>query len=227
MSAPLRRRPLDLSTYLVTDAALCGPRGVLSVIGNAVDGGATVVQLREKTATARALYELVVAASAVIDGRCALIIDDRVDVFLAARISGVRVDGVHVGQSDLEVSRVRSIVGADAIVGLTANTPAHFEVVASLDRGTVDYLGVGVIRATATKPDHPRPLGMTGFAELVAETDLPCVAIGGISLVDSAALRAAGAAGIAVVSAICTAPDARSATVAFVDAWARQDQEIR
>ena len=208
-----------LGTYLVTDAALCGNRGVLSVIHAAVAGGVTTVQIREKTASARELFDLVLHAAEVIDDRAKLIVDDRVDVFLAARAVGARIDGVHVGQSDLPVAAVRAIVGADAVVGLTANTREHLEAVAALPRGTVDYLGVGVIRPTATKPGHPRPLGVAGFAALAASTELPCVAIGGVALADTAELRAAGAAGRAVVSAICAAPDPERAARAFVAAW--------
>ncbi|MFZ8302586.1 thiamine phosphate synthase, partial [Staphylococcus aureus] len=82
----------------------------------------------------------------------------------------------------------RWVLGPDALIGLTANTPAHFVAAAHLPAGTADYLGVGVIRATATKPDHPRPLGVDGFAELVASAPLPCVAIGGIEVGDVAPL---------------------------------------
>ncbi|WP_150307888.1 thiamine phosphate synthase [Planctomonas psychrotolerans] len=212
-----------LGTYLVTDPVLCGERGVLSVISAAVDGGATTVQIREKTASARDLFELTVRASEIIAGRARLIVDDRVDVFLAARAEGARVDGVHVGQTDLPVAVVRALVGTEAVVGLTANTSAHLAAVAELPSGTVDYLGVGVIRPTATKPGHPEPLGIAGFAALAAATDLPCVAIGGVHLDDTAGLRAAGAAGRAVVSAICAADDPERVARAFAAAWAGED----
>lgn len=215
--ADLVRR--GLVTYLVTDAAASGDRGVLDVVRRAVDGGATAVQLREKTGTARELFDLTMRVAEVVAGRALLLVDDRVDVFLAARSAGAVVHGVHVGQSDLPVDAVRRIVGPAAVVGLTANTAAHLEAVADLPAGTVDYLGVGVIRPTATKPDHPAPLGIGGFAAIAAATDLPCVAIGGVSLADTADLRAAGAAGLAVVSAICAAEDPAAAARAFRDAW--------
>lgn len=208
-----------LATYLVTDAAASGGRGVLEVVRRAVDGGATAVQLREKTGTARELFELTMRAAEVVAGRALLLVDDRVDVFLAARSAGAVVHGVHVGQSDLPVDAVRRIVGDAAIVGLTANTAAHLDAVAALPAGTVDYLGVGVIRPTLTKPDHPAPLGIDGFTAIAAATDLPCVAIGWVSLADFADLRAAGAAGLAVVSAICAADDPAAAARGFRDAW--------
>ena len=198
---------IDLSLQLVTDTRLCGPRGVPAVVAAAVAGGVRTVQVRDHDATAAELVALTCAVAAVLDERTTLLVDDRVDVVLAARPAGARVDGVHVGQSDLPVLAARRILGADAVVGLTANTPAHLEAAHALPAGTVDYLGVGVIRATSTKPDHPRPLGIDGFGELAASTPLPCVAIGGIGLDDVTALRRAGAAGVAVVSLVSGADD--------------------
>ncbi|GAA1962100.1 thiamine phosphate synthase [Microbacterium aquimaris] len=218
---------VDLRTYLVTDSALSGDRGVLAVIAGAVAGGVGVVQIREKNAPTRDVFDLVLRAAQITAGRSALVVDDRVDVFLAARAAGAAVHGVHVGQSDLPVAAVRDLVGTHnpdgtrALVGLTANTPAHLDAVAAHPPGTVDYLGVGVIRATATKPDHPAPLGVDGFAALAATAPAPCVAIGGIDLPDIPALRDAGAAGAAVVSAICAAPDPEAATRGFATAWGR------
>jgi len=214
------RSSLDLSTYLVTDPHLSAATGVLGVIEAAVAGGVSIVQVRDKTASTRELYDLLLAASRITAGRCALVIDDRVDVFLAARAAGAPVDGVHVGQSDLPGAVVRTLIGPDAILGLTANTSEHLDAVRALAAGTVDYLGVGVIRPTLTKKDHPEPLGVEGFARLAAATSLPCVAIGGVVLGDAMALRAAGAAGLAVVSAICAAADPAGATRAFAADWA-------
>ncbi|KFF59338.1 hypothetical protein JF66_12095, partial [Cryobacterium sp. MLB-32] len=188
---------------MVTDPGLSGARGVLAVIEAAVAGGVSVVQIRDKNASTRELYALLLEAARLTAGRCALVIDDRVDVFLAARAVGAVVDGVHVGQSDLPATVVRALIGPGALLGLTANQPAHLDAVHALAPGTVDYLGMGVIRPTLTKKDHPQPLGIEGFARLTATTSLPCVAIGGVALSDTAALRAAGAAGLAVVSAIC------------------------
>jgi thiamine-phosphate diphosphorylase len=216
-------RPLasiDLSTYLVTDAGLSGPRGVLAVIAESIAGGVTAVQIRDKTASTREVYELVVAAARLTGGHCLLFVDDRVDVFLAARSGGAHVDGVHVGQSDLPAAVVRRLIGHDALLGLTANTPAHLAAAHGLPGGTVDYFGVGVIRPTTTKANHPEPLGVDGFAALAASTPIACVAIGGIRLSDTTPLKAVGAAGLAVVSAISAAADVRTATREFVDAWA-------
>lgn len=216
---PRRDPAAYLPLYLVTDTALCAPRSVADVVATAIEGGVTCVQVRDKHASGRALLGLLTAVAAAADGRVPVLVDDRVDVFLAARESGARVDGVHVGQSDLPADLVRRIVGEDAVVGLSAATAGELAAAHALPRGTVDYLGVGAVHATATKPDHPAPLGVEGFAMLARASVLPCVAIGGISRADSGPLRQAGAAGTAVVSAICAASDPRDAAAALLRAW--------
>ncbi|MBB3157865.1 thiamine-phosphate diphosphorylase [Microbacterium proteolyticum] len=208
----------DLSLHLVTDHRVPFDR-LREIVDQAVAAGVTVVQLRDKVATGAELFARTLELSDVVAGRCAFIVDDRLDVVLAARDRGARVDGIHLGQSDLPVDAARALLGADALVGWTANTPAHFAAAAALPEGTVDYLGVGVIRATSTKPDHPQPLGIRGFAELAASTGLPCVAIGGVDVDDVTALRAAGAAGVAVVSAVCAADDPGAVVRALTTAW--------
>ena len=226
---------LDLSVYLVTDPALCGARGVPAVVAAAVAGGATVVQIRDKHASAADLLGTVTEAAAAIDAhssahpgapRPLLLVDDRVDVVLAALARGVRADGVHVGQSDVPADLVRRMLDAASpdrrlVVGLTANAPAHVEAVRRLPAGTVDYLGVGVIRPTSTKPDHPTPLGHEGFGIIAGLSPVPCVAIGGVDVDDVAAIAAAGGAGTAVVSAVCAAEDPEAAARELAEAWAR------
>ena len=210
---------VDLSLHLVTDHRMPFAR-VADVVDAAASSGVSVVQFRDKTATGHDLFDRVTALADVIAGRVMFVVDDRVDVVLAARAAGARVDGVHLGQTDLPVFAARRLLGADSLIGWTANTAAHFAAAAALPSGTVDYLGVGVIRATSTKTDHPEPLGIDGFAGLVASAPLPCVAIGGIEVGDVAALRRAGAAGVAVVSAVSGAADPAAATRALREAWA-------
>jgi len=197
---------MTLQLHLVTDDRLPFER-TRDVVAAAVDAGVDVVQLRVKGGTARELLAQTVALSGVVAGRALFVVDDRVDIVLAARDAGARVDGVHLGQSDLPPDAARRLLGAHAVVGWTANTPAHLVAAAGFPDGTLDYLGVGVIRPTSTKPDHPPALGVDGFARLAAATLLPCVAIGGIGLADIAPLRDAGAAGVAVVSLLSAADD--------------------
>ncbi|QGU26499.1 thiamine phosphate synthase [Microbacterium oryzae] len=214
------RRP-DLSVYLVADAATIGARSLVDVVAAAVDGGASTVQIRGKDLPAADLLALVEAAADQVRGRATLLVNDRVDVYLAARAAGAAVDGVHVGQSDLPVDRVRRLVGDGAIIGLSASLPAELEALRRLPAGTVDYLGVGAVRATPTKKDHPTPIGWEGFGSFARLAhEFPCVAIGGVGPGDAAAARRAGAAGIAVVRAICSAELPAAAAAALRSEWA-------
>lgn len=189
----------DLSLYLVTDTVLCGQRGVAATARAAIAGGATVVQLRDPRATTRELYDLAVELRSAI-GTTPLIVNDRLDVALA-----VGADGVHLGQSDLPVAKAREIAGPDFIIGLSISNVAEMVRANGLSAGTIDYLGIGPAFATATKPDAGAALGPDLVAELAGMTDLPTVAIGGITA-DNAA-RLSGVDGICVVSAICAADD--------------------
>jgi thiamine-phosphate pyrophosphorylase len=211
---------VDLSLYLVTDSAQAAAAGhdLVDVVRQAVAGGVTAVQVREKDASARAFLNTVLAIADVLPESVALFVNDRVDVFLAARATGRRITGVHVGQSDLPVRAVRDLVGADAVIGLSASTDKQLRS-ASSTPGLVDYVGIGALRATRTKLDAPAALGITEFARLVRVSELPAVAIGGISQRDLAPIRMRGAAGAAVVSAICAAPDPGAAARELRAEW--------
>lgn len=216
----VRRDPATyLPLYLVTDTRLCGDRGTAAVVAEAVAGGVTCVQVRDKDAPARDLLALLTSVAEAAAGRVPVLLNDRVDVYLAARAAGAAVDGVHIGQSDLPPQLVRRLAGGDAIIGLSAASSAELREAAGFAAGTVDYLGVGAIHPTSTKPDHPRPLGVAGFAAAAAAAPLPCVAIGGISAADVPGLKAAGAAGVAVVSAICAAADPAAAARELAAQW--------
>lgn len=214
---PQLRRHLPV--YVVTDTRQCGPRTVPAVVAAAVAGGATAVQVRDKEGSARELLRLLMAVAELVGNQVPVLIDDRVDIFLAARAAGAPVAGVHVGQSDLPAELVRSLVGPEAIVGLSTATDLEIRTAHELPAGTVDYLGVGAVHATATKADHPQPLGIYGFGALIATSTLPCVAIGGISRGDVRPLRDAGAAGVAVVSAVCASDDPRTASGLLKEQW--------
>lgn len=207
-------RRVDLALHLVTDDRLDAD-ALPSIVDAAIDGGVTVVQLRDKRVSAAELVRRARVLSEVVAGRVPLLIDDRVDVALAAIDAGARVDGVHLGQNDIPPMTARMLLGTGAVIGWTANTAAHLQAAHAMPHGTLDYLGVGVIRPTSTKADHPPSLGIDGFAERAAATPLACVAIGGVVAEDVVPLRRAGAAGVAVVSAICGAADPAAAARAF------------
>jgi thiamine-phosphate pyrophosphorylase len=200
------RPALDLDLYLVTDSALCGPRGVVETVRRALPGGVTAVQVREPRATTRELCALSRELLAVLAGTgVPLLVNDRLDVALA-----VGAQGVHLGQSDLPAQDAHR-VAPELLLGLSVSTPE--QVAAAPD--WLDYLGVGPVRATATKPEAAAPLGLAGTAALVAAARVPCVAIGGIGPANAADVRSTGVAGIAVVSAVCAADDPAAAAAAL------------
>jgi thiamine-phosphate pyrophosphorylase len=201
------KKHFDLSTYLVTDRSLCGARGVDDVVRRAIEGGVSLVQLREPDAKTGRLVEQARALVALLrPAGIPLIINDRVDVALA-----VGADGVHVGQLDMAIPDVRALVGTEMIVGLSVGTLAQLERSEPV-LSAVDYLGVGPIFATHTKPDPAAPIGAQGLAAIVGRTALPVVAIGGLKRGNSAEAIRAGAKGVAVVSEICSAEDPALAT---------------
>lgn len=193
--------------HLVTDGALCGPRGVVEVARLAALGGVTVVQLREKNMDTRQFIARARALKAVLSPLgVPLVINDRVDVALA---SGA--DGVHVGQSDMRPEDVRRLMPG-ALLGLSLESMKDLEEAEQLN---VDYYGVSPVFATPTKTDTAPAWGLAGLAALRARTLRPLVAIGGISADHAAAVRRAGADGLAVVSAICAAADPEAAARAL------------
>lgn len=203
----MSRAALDLSLYLVADRVLCGRLGVVSTVQAAVRGGATIVQVREPLATTRELCRLAEAVHLALTGTgVPLLVNDRLDVALA-----VGAEGVHLGQSDLPAAAARRVAGADFLIGLSVSDSRETAEADALSVGTVDYLGVGPVFATPTKPMAARPLGLHRTAVLRAATRLPCVAIGGIDDNSAAQVLATGVNGIAVVSAICAAPDPQAA----------------
>ncbi|MFG1319592.1 thiamine phosphate synthase [Xanthobacter autotrophicus] len=200
--------PFDLTLYLVTDPRLVAARGLLATVDAAVKGGATIVQLRDPDAHGRALVEQARALKALLAPlRIPLIINDRVDVAVAAD-----ADGVHLGQDDMTPADARAVLGPERILGLSVGNPAEY---AASDLGGVDYLGVGPVKATGTKADAGGAIGAAGVAAVRALTRLPLVGIGGLATVDVSDVIRAGADGVAVVSAICAASDPEQAARAL------------
>ncbi|MBN8915740.1 MAG: thiamine phosphate synthase [Rhizobiales bacterium] len=208
-------RPFDLTLYLVTDPRLVAARGLVATVEAAVKGGATIVQLRDPDAHGRALVEQARALKALLAPlRIPLIINDRVDVAVAAD-----ADGVHLGQDDMTPADARALLGPERILGLSVGNPAEFAASnIGIDIGVVDYLGVGPVKATGTKKDAGAAIGTSGVTAVRALTRLPIVGIGGIDGALAAEVIRAGADGVAVVSAICAAPDPEHAARALLSA---------
>lgn len=212
----------DLSVYLVADSASTAGRNLADIIRSAVAGGVKIVQLRCKDLPAAQFLDVVRACSEHTAGHADLLVNDRVDVYLAARAAGASVQGVHIGQSDIPAELVRALIGPGAVLGLSASREADIDAANRLNErlpGTIDYLGVGAVHATPTKKDHPEPLGYAGLARAVGRSSIPCVAIGGIGIADVAGVVDSGAAGMAVVRAICAADDPAAASLGLRHAW--------
>jgi thiamine-phosphate pyrophosphorylase len=193
---------------LVTDRSLANGRSLAGIVAAAVKGGVTMVQLRDKTASTRAFIEDARALKALLaPPRVPLLVNDRIDVALAAG-----ADGAHVGQADMPVALVRKLLGPKAIVGLSITQSAEAR---AEDIEFADYLGVGPIFPQLTKPDAAPTLGLEGLAEIRRITSKPIVAIGGVTAANVRAVRSAGADGVAVVSAIMGAQDPMAAAAAF------------
>lgn len=201
----MRFRTSQLRLYLVTDRALSLGRDLEWVVGEAVKGGVSMVQLREKDMDTRGFIGLGSRLLRLLRPLgVPLIINDRVDVALA-----VDADGVHIGQSDMPYETARRLLGPDKIIGLSVENMDELRQAESLD---VDYVAVSPVYSTATKTDTAAPFGLDGLREAVRLTRHPVVAIGGMNENTAPAVFAAGADGIAVVSAICSAPDPAAAS---------------
>lgn len=191
--------------YLVTDRLLCGSKSLENVVGQALKGGAAYVQLREKDTSTRFFIEEARKIKALTSRyRVPLIINDRLDVALA-----VEAEGVHIGQDDMPYAEARKLMGSQSIIGLSVETWDDVVKAQELD---VNYLGVSPVFKTPTKTDIKGSWGLEGLARIKAYSRHPLVGIGGLNLSNAAETVAAGADCIAVVSAICAAPNPLRAT---------------
>jgi thiamine-phosphate pyrophosphorylase len=188
--------PATIRLIAITDSLRDGPRGLALRAAAAVAGGATMIQLRLKEESARSLVEVARVVRAMVPS-VPLIVNDRADVALAAG-----ADGVHVGVDDLSPALLRRIVPAGFIIGASVGSDDEVE------RATgADYVGIGPVFATGSKPDAGAAIGPMGFAELARRCGVPAVAIGGISVTTVPSVALAGASGIAVISALFGATD--------------------
>lgn len=208
------RAALDLSLYLVTDKGQCGEHGVAATVRDAVAAGVTLVQLRDTDSSDAEFVELGrLLASVLRRSAVPLIVNDRVHL-----VKAIGAAGAHVGQGDLDLGEARALLGPAAYLGLSVNTAEQVE--AAREHGAaLDYLGVGPVWPTGSKADAAAALGLDGLATLAAASPWPCVAIGGVTAERAGQVRAAGAAGVAVISAICGQPDVAEATARLRESW--------
>ncbi len=190
----------NLDVYVIVDLSFARGRSLEEVISAVIQGGASIIQLREKRATTRQMIEM----GRITKALCSkvgipFIMNDRVDVALA-----IDADGVHLGPDDMPVKNARQLMGPNRIIGASAGTVA--EALATKEEGA-DYLGVGAIYATASKADAGAPIGPAALGAIKKASMMPVVGIGGITETNAAAVIAAGADGVAVISAVVGAPD--------------------
>jgi len=192
--------------YVITDRNLSLGRDILFCTEEALKGGATVIQYREKNLptgemvrTAKTLRELTLRYNAM------LIVNDRVDVAMASN-----ADGVHLGQSDMDPSDARRIMGQEAIIGYSISSLEELQ--NAIDK-PVSYIGAGPVFATGSKADANEPMGIDLLHEVCVKSPFPVVAIGGICKVTAPRVIAAGAASIAVISAVMSEVDIQKAAV--------------
>jgi thiamine-phosphate pyrophosphorylase len=218
---PARLRPA-LRLYLCTGRLLSPGQplreAVAAAVAAAVAGGVTMVQLREKEASGREFYETARELRSL-TRRLAipLVINDRLDIALA-----VGAEGLHIGQSDLPLKTARRLAGRRMFIGVSA---ASVEEALAAERDGADYLGAGAVYPTASKADTGEAIGIPGLAEICAAVRIPVVGIGGLTEENAGAVLEAGAAGIAVISAILSRPDREDAARRLREALDRAPQK--
>lgn len=201
-----------LALHVLTASEWSRGRDTVSVAKAALEGGATVIQLRDKQASTRRLVEEGLALRRLTREHGALlIVNDRIDVALA-----VEADGAHLGQDDdMPVHLARQLLGPARILGVSAGNPAEANVAIT---ASADYISVGAIYATRAKSDAGEPIGTHFLSELAARTGIPLIAIGGITVENVTPIIQAGAIGVAVITAVVSADDITAATRALLHA---------
>lgn len=212
---------VDLRLYAIVDPETSGGHDLAELARRVVAGGATLVQLRDKKSDTRTMVARARAIKAAL-GAVPLLINDRVDVALAAGCAGV-----HVGQEDMAVEDARRLLGRDAIIGLSIKTLAQ---AASAPLDLIDYAGIGGVYGTTSKANTAKPIGPDGLRRIVEalhrrRPGFPTCGIAGINETNAADVIAAGADGVSVISALSLAPDPEAAARrlrAVVDAALKQ-----
>lgn len=195
---------LDYSLYLVTDRNILKGRALCESVEQAILGGVTLVQLREKEASTREFYKQALELKEITKYYdVPLIINDRLDVAQA-----IDADGVHLGQSDMPLTIARDILGKNKIIGISVG---NVEEALEAEKNGADYLGIGTIFFTGTKKDIETPIGLEKLEKIYNSVNIPAVAIGGINCNNFRQVLAVGIDGICVVSAILGKNDIKSA----------------
>ena len=200
----MKKEDIDYSVYLVTDHRNKTDEEFLKIIEEAIKGGTSILQLREKTASTKDFYQLALKVKEITSKYdVPLLINDRIDIAIA-----VDSEGVHIGQDDMPADIARKIIGEDKILGVSAST---VEEAKKAEIDGADYIGSGAVFPTATKDDADS-VSKDELKKIVDSIDIPVVAIGGITIENAGTLKDTGIAGFSVVSAIMSADDPKEAS---------------
>jgi thiamine-phosphate pyrophosphorylase len=216
----MTRDRVDWRLCFIADSEAAAGKNILELIGEAVDGGATLIQLRGKRWTSREFLDTGEKAVQFLrPKRVPLIVNDRVDIALACN-----ADGVHLGQDDLPLPYARRTLGKKRIIGLSVSSPEEAE---AAEKAGADYLGAGPILWTASKKDIGPVLGLEGLLKIRERVKIPILAIGGISAANATEVIAAGADGVAVISAVTAALDSQKAAAEIIEAIEKRKDRRR
>ena len=204
--------PVDYSLYLVTDRSILKGRDLFQAVEEAVEGGVTLVQLREKNISSLDFYTIALKMKELVNSyNVPLIINDRLDIALA-----VDADGLHVGQEDLPPAVARKLLGPEKILGYSVGNP---EQARRAERNGADYLGAGTVFPTGSKADTGEPIGPEGLRAIKQAVAIPVVGIGGIGISNLEKVKAAGVDGISLISAILGSNDIEAASRQLINLW--------
>lgn len=204
--------PVDYSLYLVTDRNILQGRDLFKAVEDAIKGGVTLVQLREKDISSLDFYNIAVKLKKLTNHYdVPLIINDRLDIALAAD-----ADGLHIGQDDLPLQVARQLLGPDKILGYSIS---NLEQAVYGEKNGADYLGAGAVYPTGSKADVGTPIGTPGLKRIKQQVSIPIVGIGGIGLSNLEEVKQTGIEGISLISAILGNQDIEGTSRALINLW--------
>lgn len=203
---------IDYSLYLVTDRGILQGRDLFKSVEDAIKGGVTLVQLREKDISSLDFYNIAVKLKKLVNSfNVPLIINDRLDIALA-----VDADGLHIGQEDLPIEVARKLLGPGKILGYSAST---IEEAVYGEKNGADYLGVGAVYATGSKSDAGEPIGIETLKKVKERVSIPIVGIGGIGISNMEEVKATGIEGVSLISAILGSQDIEGTSRNLINLW--------
>lgn len=204
--------PVDYTLYLVTDRGILKGRNLFQAVEEAIKGGVTLVQLREKDISSREFYDIAIKMKELLNHyKVPLIINDRLDIALA-----VNADGLHIGQDDLPLKIARELLGPEKILGYSVSNTE--EAVYGEHHGAT-YLGAGTVYPTGSKADTGEPIGPEVLKQIKQAVSIPVVGIGGIGMSNLAEVKATGIDGVSLISAILGNGDIEGTSRKLIQLW--------